>query len=191
MNSKNYTIEINGILPKGGGNSMRTLMSILLLCFFTSLVNAQGNHKLSRFFSEGYIEKYFHYAHENAGRFYGVDIEEVNSHRVTLKVSFEPNFLGSTYVCTVYAYLDSKGRFVHVKTHCDSPTRTIWPCFDMATADLKDKCLRNSHNRDAIRFMERYYGKSFRQFNGQEAMCTLLNIAWFNYDYSFVGIPFL
>ena len=162
---------------------MRTKVILFLLCIFTAAAYAQGSRKLSSFFSEGYVKKYFHYAHVNAGKFNGIDVEDVSNTKVTLKASFEPNLWGSTYVCTIYVYLDNRGRFIHVVSHCDSPSRVIWPCFNKATADLKEKCNKFNNNRKAITFMEKYYGKSFRQFNGQEAMCTLLNIAWFNYVY--------
>lgn len=181
MDTKNFKFENGGSKPKVSRNSMMKSIMFFLLCMLTISVNAQGNYKLSRFFSEGYVKNYFRYAHENAGKFNGIDVEDVSKDRVTLKVSFDPNFIGSTYVCTVHVYLDNKGRFIHVDNHCDSPSRLIWPCFDKATGDLKSKCERNSYNREAIRFMEQYYGKSFRQFDGHEAMCTLLNIAWFNY----------
>lgn len=181
MDTKNFKFENGGSKPKVSRDSMMKSIMFFLLFMLTISVNAQGNYKLSRFFSEGYVKNYFRYAHENAGKFNGIDVEDVSKDRVTLKVSFEPNFMGSTYVCTVHVYLDNKGRFIHVDNHCDSPSRLIWPCFDKATGDLKSKCERNSHNREAIRFMEQYYGKSFRQFDGHEAMCTLLNIAWFNY----------
>ena len=154
---------------------------LILLSVLTTSVHAQGYRRLSAFFSEGYVQNYFHYAHINAGRFNGVDVEDVSSNKVTLRVSFEPNFIGSTYVCTINVYLDDRGRFIHVGSHCDSPSRHLWPCFDSATADLKNKCLMMPNNRRAITFMERYYGKSFRQFDKKEAMCTLLNIAWSNY----------
>lgn len=181
MDTKIFKFAYGGSKPKVSRKCMMTSILFFLLCMLATSVNAQGNYKLSRFFSEGYVENLFRYAHENAGIFNGIDVEDITKNHVTIRASFEPNFIGSTYVCTVHVYLDSKGRFIHVDNHCDSPSRVIWPCFDMATADLKRKCERNSHNREAIRFMEQYYGKSFRQFDGHEAMCTLLNIAWFNY----------
>ena len=160
---------------------MKKLFILILISVFSASVNAQGYRKLSRFFSERYVQNYFRYAHANAKSFNGIDVEDIYSNKVTLRVSFEPNFIGSTYVCTINVYLDDRGRFIHVGSHCDSPSRHLWPCFDSATADLKNLCLMMSNNRRAITFMERYYGKSFRQFDNQETMCTLLNIAWLNY----------
>ena len=154
---------------------------ILFCCIFTTSVHAQSYRKLSAFFSEKYVQNYFHYAHVNAGSFYGVDIEDISGNKVTLQVSFEPNFLGSTYVCTINVYIDDKGHFIHIDSHCDSPSRFVWQCFNCATAELKTKCKMMRNNSRAISFMEYYYGKSFQQFNEQESMCTLLNIAWFNY----------
>ena len=160
---------------------MRTKMCVFLLCLFATAAYAQGNRRLSSFFSEVYVKKYFQYAHVNASKYNGIDVEDISNNKVTIKASFEPNLIGSTYVCTIYVYFDNKGRFVHVDSHCDSPSRLMWPCFDSATSDIKEKCKKTNRNKRAIEFMERYYGKSFRQFNGHEAMCTLLNIAWFNY----------
>lgn len=161
---------------------MKTNLFLFLICLFTASAHAQSNRDLSSFFSEGYVQHYFHYAHVNAGRFNGIDVDEVSRNKVVLKASFEPNFYGSTYVCTINVYLDNKGRFIHVNSHCDSPSRFVWHCFDSATAELKSKCEKMPHRRRAIDFMEQYYGKSFRQFNEQETMCTLLNIVWFNYN---------
>ena len=164
--------------------------TIILLLLVSAAVTATGQsvRKLRSFFTEQYVQNLFYYAHPNASEFNGVEIKRITSDQVVLKASFEPGSLlgslfGGTYVCTIYIDVDGDDHFTRVSSDCDSSGSSTWPCFEWATDELKKKCRDASHNRRSIDFMERHLDKSFRSFSGPEAMCTLLNIALYNYNY--------
>lgn len=167
---------------------MKKLCLFFMLFAVTVSADAVSLGKLRSFFYESYVQELFKYAHPNAGAFEGVDVERITENRVTVKASFKPSFAASLiggvpYTCTIYIDIDGSGRFSNVTYHCDSNARLSWPCFKWAADDIKNECRNSSNNRYAINYMEDHFEKSLRAFDGKEAMCTLLNIAWFNYDY--------
>ena len=163
---------------------MRALL--FLLVFATTAVKAQSTRELRSFFSEPSVQNLFYYAHPNASEFKGLVIKEVTRERVIVRASFEPGFLGSllggSYTCTICIYVDGNRHFTNITTRCDSNASSRWPCFRWATEELRDKCRSASRSSRSISFMEDYYDKRLNYFTGEEAMCTLLTIALYNYD---------
>ena len=172
---------------------MKRYSLLLLLCITTLCSNAVSLGKLRSFFSESYVLGYFKYAHPNAN-YEGVSLGEVTENRVTVKISFSPTSVGrlwgaitggstSTYTCYINVYIDNGGKFISVESDCNSSGKNKWPCFHYAKSELISKCRSMSSSRYIINVMTEYYGKSFTEFSGSQLMCTLLNIAWYNYDY--------
>lgn len=159
--------------------SMKKAFILLILFFLTMRVSAQSS-SLRGFFSKQSVLNYFYYAHPNSKEFNGAELYSLTDRRAVIKVSFD-GFVGSTFVCTIYIDLDSYGNSLQISTDCHSPSSWGWSCFDQATSTLRSKCRNMSNSSRVINMMERYYGKSFSQFNGKQLMCTLLNIAWDNY----------
>lgn len=157
----------------------RTLMSLLLMCLATFNLSAVDRVALRNFFSERYVQQLFCYAHPNSKRLSCVTIESINSNRVIIRAAFEGSIISGTYVCTFNIYLDEYGRFESISNRCG---KSIYPCFSYAAGEIKDECLRRKGNGRIIRYMEWLYGKPLGEFSGQEAMCTLLNLVWLNYD---------
>lgn len=167
---------------------MKKFSLFLIFIVINLSANAVSYDKLNSFFNERTVQRYFKYAHPKAGAFEGVDVERITENRVTIKASFRPGLAasligGRPYTCTIYIDIDGMGRFSNVTYHCDSNARLSWPCFSYAADEIKNKCRNSRNNRAAINYMEDHFEKSLKAFNGCEAMCTLLNIAWFNYDY--------
>lgn len=167
---------------------MKRFCLFLAFLAITLNTNAVNLEKLRNFFNERTVQRYFKYAHPKAGAFEGVDVVRITEDRVTIKASFKPSLTASIiggvpYTCTIFIDIDGSGRFSNVTYHCDSNARVAWPCFSVAADDIKNKCRNTSNNRFAIDYMEDHFEKKLSAFNGSEAMCTLLNIAWFNYEY--------
>lgn len=159
---------------------------LFLLAFAATTARAQSARELRSFFSEPYVQNLFFYAHPNASEFKGIVIDEVVRDRVIVKASYEPGFwgslLGGSYTCTICIDSDGDRHFTKITTRCRSNGSLRWPCFRWATEELRDKCRNASRNQRTISFMEEYYGKRLSYFTGEEAMCTLLTIALYNYD---------
>lgn len=156
---------------------------LFLLVFMTTAVKAQSTRELRSFFTERYVQNFFYYAHPNASEFEGLEIKQISSDRVVVKASFESgSFFGGTYTCTINIDVDGNRHFTKITTRCNSSGGSRWPCFRWATDELIDKCRNANYNRRSISFMEDHFGKRLRDFTGEEAMCTLLTIALYNYD---------
>ena len=157
----------------------------LLLVIMTTAVKAQSVRELRSFFTERHVQNLFYYAHPNAGEFKGVEIKQITSDEVILRASFESDswLFSSTYRCTIRIEVDGDRHFTKMTTRCESNSSSRWPCFKWATEELQKKCRDADHNRRPLSFMEDHFGKRLRDFTGEEAMCTLLTIALYNYDY--------
>ncbi|MBR2103237.1 MAG: hypothetical protein IJ928_10910 [Prevotella sp.] len=164
------------------------LIIFALLLTTTLTAPAQSTRKLRSFFTERYVQNFFYYTHPNASEFNGVEVKQISSDRVTLKASFESGgilsaIFGGTYTCTIDIDVDGDEHFTKITTRCGSDGSSRWPCFKWAAEELQKKCRDASRSSRSIDYMERLYGKSLRNFTGDEAMCTLLTIALYNYDY--------
>jgi hypothetical protein len=164
---------------------MRKHLLLFMLIFVAASVTAQSTRKLRSFFTESHVQNLFYYAHPNAGAFNGVEIKQISSDEVVLKASFESDswLFSSTYRCTIRIEVDGDEHFTRITTRCDSGASSRWPCFKWATEELQKKCRDADHNRRPLSFMEDHFGKRLRDFTGEEAMCALLTIALYNYDY--------
>ena len=165
---------------------MKKLLILLLLVSAAASVSGQSTRKLRSFFTERYVQNLFYYAHPNAGEFNGVEIKRIDSDQVVVKASFESegflsSIFGGTYTCTIYIDVDGYGHFTKVSSRCESDGS--YTCFERATDELKRKCRDARRNSRSIDFMEEHLDKRFNSFSGSEYMCTLLNIALYNYDY--------
>lgn len=149
----------------------------MLLCITTLCSNAVSLGKLRSFFSESYVLGYFKYAHPNAN-YEGVS--PTSAGRLWGAITGGST---STYTCYINVYIDSRGKFTSVESDCNSSGKNKWPCFHYAKSELISKCRSMSSSRYIIDVMTEYYGKSLTEFSGPQLMCTLLNIAWYNYDY--------
>ena len=163
---------------------MKKLLLFILLVLMTVGTTAQSTRKLRSFFTEGYVQNLFLYAHPNAGKFNGVEIREITSDEVILRASFESDswLFSSTYRCTIHIEVDGDEHFTRITSRCDSGS-SRWTCFKWATDELIDKCRNANRSSRSIDFMERHFDKRLRNFTGEEAMCTLLTIVLYNYDY--------
>lgn len=157
----------------------------VLLVIATTTATAQSTRKLRSFFTESSVQNLFLYAHPNAGEFNGIEIKQITSDEVTLKASFESDswLFSYTYKCTIRIEVDGDEHFTKITTRCDSNSSSRWPCFKWATEELRKKCRDANRSRRSISFMEDHFGKRLSDFTGEEAMCTLLTIALYNYDY--------
>jgi len=169
---------------------MKKLFLLFFFCAMTLSTSAVSLERLRSFFSEYYVQLYFKNAHHNARAFDGVEIDRITENRVTIKATFQPTVVGSLfggssepYTCTIYIDIDNHGRFMNVTSNCHSTGRRYWSCFSHGANSIKTKCRSQRNNSSAIDFMEDHFGCRLREFTGSQAFCTLLNIAWFNYDY--------
>ena len=164
---------------------VKRVLFVFLLLLVTQGAAAQSTRKLRSFFTERHVQNLFYYAHPNAGEFNGIEIKQITSDEVTLKASFESDswLFSNTYTCTIKIEVDGYEHFTKISTRCDSNSSSRWPCFKWATEELQKKCRDANHSRRSISFMEDHFGKSLRDFTGEEAMCTLLTIELYNYDY--------
>ena len=167
---------------------MRKTLLLLLFATISASVMAQSTRKLRSFFTEKYVQNLFYYAHPNASSFEGIDVVSVESDEVVVKASFVPgSFLGSlfggTYTCKMRIEVDGDEHFTRITTDCNSGASSNWPCFKWASDELIKKCRDASRSSRSIDYMERLYDKRLRSFTGDEAMCTLLTIALYNYDW--------
>ncbi len=158
---------------------------LFLLLLVSMSATAQSTRKLRSFFTERHIQNLFYYAHPNAAEFNGVEIKQISSDEVTLRASFESDswLFSSTYRCTITIEVDGYEHFTKITTRCDSNSSSRWPCFKWATEELLKKCRDARRSSRSIDFMEEHFGKRLRDFTGEEAMCTLLTIELYNYDY--------
>ena len=166
---------------------MKKLLLLVLLVSATVTAFGQSTRKLRSFFTERYVQNYFYYAHPNAAEFNGIEIKRIDSDQVVVKASFESDgflsaLFGGTYICTITIDVAGYGHFTKVSPRCESGS-SRYPCFEYAADEIRKKCRDANRNRRSIDFMEDHLDKRLSSFTGEEAMCTLLNIALYNYDY--------